>query len=238
MIKLLLEQWKAGQEQRRAIGAERWEQEKRWSEEDRVTRLEKEAEQARLKAEQEKSGQEARAEEERNQKEKGKRNSDLYGQLHGVHHDLLNTAGTVSFVQLECHEDTWSYIARQAFGMWQPRWTTSVLGEAGGPPADGKFIKDPNLSEGRIVKHSNGMQVIIVSGDNLTRILEVLFDRTYNFILAGSLNDKDHLHRATSRPLYRRLKKIVQEVDQTDRHTTGRKFCIDVRVEAPAEAGE
>ncbi|MFD4338012.1 hypothetical protein ACFWPP_12600 [Streptomyces anulatus] len=48
MIKLLLEQWKAGQEQRRAIGAERWEQEKRWSEEDRVTRLEKEAEQARL----------------------------------------------------------------------------------------------------------------------------------------------------------------------------------------------
>ncbi|MFD4023758.1 hypothetical protein ACFWRV_09600 [Streptomyces sp. NPDC058576] len=98
-----------------------------------------EAEQARVKAEQKKSDQEARAEAERSQKEKEKRSSDLYGQLHGEHHDMLNTAGTVSFVQLECHEDTWSYIARQAFGMRQPRWTTSVLGEAGGPPGDGKL---------------------------------------------------------------------------------------------------
>ncbi|MBK3586059.1 hypothetical protein JHN49_20885 [Streptomyces sp. MBT57] len=126
MIKSLLEQWKAGQEQKRAIEAERWEQEKRWREEDRAARLEKEAEQAQLEAEQEKSDQEARAEEEQSQKEKDKRSSDLYEQLYGVHHDLLDTAGTVSFVQLECHEDTWSYIARQAFGMWQPQWTTSA----------------------------------------------------------------------------------------------------------------
>ncbi|MGW2282867.1 hypothetical protein [Streptomyces sp. NPDC001770] len=244
MIETLLEQWKAGQEQKRAIEAERWEQEKRWREEDRAARLEKEAEQDRMKAEKEKADQAARAaegqtraEDDRAREEEKQKNSELYSKLLDRHVEIAKRAATVSFLQVQCHEDTWSYIARHAFGVWQPQWTTSTAGEPGGPlPSDGEFTKDPNLPAGRIDKQRNGMQVVAVSGDNLATILDALFQHAYTGVLVGFRSGTEGWR--TSTPLYRRLEEIVLELEKTDGYTPGMKFHIDVRVKDTVNAEE
>ncbi|MGR3935316.1 hypothetical protein [Streptomyces sp. BRA346] len=88
MFKTLLEQWKANQEQKRAIAAERWEQEKQWREEDRQESRAREA-----------------AERERKEAETA-RSEETYRTIYQAHLRVMQKAATISYVSLTCHEDT------------------------------------------------------------------------------------------------------------------------------------
>ncbi len=118
---------------------------------------------------------------------------------------MLRTAATISYVSLTCHEDTWTFLARRAFGTWSPEWLTSVAQEGSDVPGPRKktvaFIKNPNLTPGRITKHENGMQTVEVSGDNLVAILERLWDGAYSRNPYKTLMDLDP-NRSACGPLH------------------------------------
>ncbi|MGW7620821.1 hypothetical protein ACWGLG_34290 [Streptomyces antimycoticus] len=215
MFKTLLEQWKANQEQKRKIAAERWEQEKQWREEDRAAELQKkeEADKRRLQ------------EQEEEEKKKQER-QELYNWLYRKHLDAQHKAGTVSYIDLVCHEDTWTYIARRAFGMWEPGWVTSQKGTGGDGPgtADGAFTKDPNLVEGRISKQSDGMQTVQVSGDNLVTILDVLYEHQWG--VKGVYDEA----KSAGWPLYKRIEGFLEELDSASVAEPGHKLVIDQRI--------
>lgn len=228
MFSTLLEQWKANQEQKRAIAGERWEQEKRWKEEEREETREREAAAREKKAAEDLAAQEEKAaEEERRQK--------LYNTLYIAHHEVLKRAATVSYVRLTCHEDTWTFIARRAFGTWSPEWLTSVPSNPPQPGAPGpkiSFTKNPNLTPGRITKQDNGMQTVEVSGDNLVTILEHCFETMYqaswNPIMR--LMDKDP-NRSACGPLYRRISDWLEGMESGSVSQPGHTLMLDERIE-------
>jgi hypothetical protein len=191
VLKTLQTQWKADKEQARVIAAERWEQEKRWREEDRA---------AQLKAR------------ERNLVELTEHNA------------TMRKAVAVSYLTLVCHEDTWTFVARVAFGQWQPNWVTS---EGSGIMVDtpthyqgDNFKVNPNLPRGRITKHTAGLQSVVLSGHNLVRILETL--RT-------GCASEDLVHSARCATLYEKFQGFARMVDPSAAagKTTGVKFRID-----------
>lgn len=137
----------AGQELKRRIRNERWEQEKRWREEDRA---------ARHKV----PGQ-------RRRPERAQRN--------------LKSAARISYLTLVCHENTWTFMATEAYGIWRPHWTQSTVDFyvwCLGRHEVEQFTEDPNLPKSRITKHDNGMQKIVLSGHSLVRLLDKLRDGT------------------------------------------------------------
>ncbi|MFF1779803.1 hypothetical protein [Streptomyces virginiae] len=223
MFKTLLEQWQANQEQKRVIAADKWEQEKRWREEDREEKRLKQAEQAKLEQEADQKRAEKRAREE-----------ETYSILYGAHRRVMKQAATVSYVSLTCHEDTWTFLARRAFGMWSPGWLTSVTQDRpsqGGPVAkDGPFRKDPNLTPGRIVKQDNGMQTIEVSGDNLVTILDRLWETAYGSNIYLTLTDTDP-NRAACGPLYSRIEKWLEGLEASAVSKAGHAFVLDERID-------
>lgn len=218
MLKILMDQWKANQEQKRAIAAERWEQEKRWREEDRDTTRQKQvAAQERVDAESQKKEEEAARQEE------------TYRLVYREHLRVLKKAATVSYVSLNCHEDTWTFLARRAFGTWSPEWLTSVSQDSEetentGPQGKAGFIKDPNLVPGRITKHANGMQTVEVSGANLVAILESLWEGAYSRNIYKALTDFDPNRRACG-PLHTRFSDWLDNLEAGLGQRAGTHAC-------------
>lgn len=150
-----------------------------------------------------------------------------------VHNEHLRTAASVSYLTLVCHEDTWTFMARLAFGIWQPTWTQStyVIGGDWGPRKfEDTFTVDPNLPEGRIKKIStglsrNGLQQVLLSGHNLTQLLSTLYE--------GAKKDDVTTSARCSR-LYNKLVEFVELVDPDAEagQTTGVTFRIDDSVDA------
>lgn len=228
MFKTLLEQWQANQEQKRAIATEKWEQEKRWREEDREEKRLKEAAQEEL-----------RQEEVRKQEERQARERETYTALYKWHLELMQKAATVSYVSLICHEDTWTFLARRAFGAWSPEWVTSVVqdqpGQGGPTGKQGSFKKDPNLTPGRITKQDNGMQTVEVSGDNLVTILDSLWETAYGGNLYTHLTDFDPNRRACG-PLYRRIDTWLEGIESGTADRPGHTLVLDERIESAQPA--
>ncbi|MER7048902.1 hypothetical protein ABT391_29105 [Streptomyces jumonjinensis] len=228
MFKTLAEQWRANQEQKRAIAAEKWEQEKRWREEDREGRRQKQAEEERLRQEQE---------QERAAKEA--RNAETTSILYRAHFGVMKKAATVSYVSLTCHEDTWTFIARRAFGTWSPEWLTSVTQDGpgqGGPVAkEGAFRKNPNLTPGRITKQDNGMQTVEVSGDNLVTILERLWESAYGQSYYLAVLDPDP-NRSACGPLYQRFETWLKGLEPGKADKPGHTLVLDERLDSAQPA--
>ena len=193
MFKTWRAQHVANQELQRRIALERWEQEKRFKEEDRA------------------AVQEAVA-------------ANAVGL--DEHNEAMKLAAGVSYLTLVCHEDTWTFVARQAFGVWKPTWVMSTFDASDyrGPNTAGIYAKaftvNPNLQEGRIKKAEGGMQTVILSGHNLVRILETL--RT------GS-GAPELENSARCRTLYSKFALFVGQVDPDAPagQSTGIEFRID-----------
>src|SRR5205085_6998904 len=97
------------------------------------------------------------------------------------HKGALTKAAGISYLSLVCHEDSWTFIARETFGIWRPWWVTSHTaswfmrnGTEPTPQEAYQFRMSPNLAPGRITKHKDGMQTVQLSGHNLVHILEAL----------------------------------------------------------------
>ncbi|MFE0379332.1 hypothetical protein ACFW1M_28010 [Streptomyces inhibens] len=217
MFKTLLEQWKANQEQKRAIAAERWEQEKHWREEDRQENRAREA-----------------AERERNEEETA-RSEETYRTIYRAHLRVMRKAVTISYVSLTCHEDTWTFLARRAFGTWSPEWLTSVSeSELPSPSKPAGFTKEPNLTPGRITKQDNGMQTIEVSGDNLVTILERLWEGAYSRNPYKALTDLDP-NRSACGPLHTRISDWLEGLEPGTASKPGHALVLDERIEGAAD---
>ncbi|MER6501888.1 hypothetical protein ABT218_21470 [Streptomyces sp. NPDC001455] len=223
MIKVLLEQWQANQAQKRAVAAEKWEQEKRWREEDRQEQRQKRAEQEKLEQE----TKQKRAEEQA-------RSDETFNILYRAHLQVMKKAATVSYLSLVCHEDTWTFLARRAFGTWSPGWLTSVVQDGpgkGGPVAKDKaFRKDPNLTPGRITKQDNGMQTVDVSGDNLVTILDRLWSSAYGRNIYENFLDVDP-SRAACGPLYGRIETWLKSLESGTADKPGHTLVLDERID-------
>ncbi|MGA5198250.1 hypothetical protein [Streptomyces exfoliatus] len=151
-----------------------------------------------------------------------------------VHNDNLRAAMGVSYLTLFCHEDTWTFMAGRAFGIWKPEWTSSIpasgLMNVQGRPTSTeglKFTVDPNLPEGRIKKITalKGMQEVLLSGHNLAQLLSALY--------AGTKED-DVVTSARCSRLYNKLVEFVDLIDPgaESGRTTGVRFRIDDSVDA------
>ncbi|MFK4213905.1 hypothetical protein [Streptomyces sp. NPDC030920] len=239
MFKALVEQWQANQEQKRAMAAEKWEQEKRWREEDRQEQRQERAEKEKIRQEEEKEKEMLRQEEQQKKAEKWARTEETYSILYTAHLGVMKKAATASYVSLICHEDTWTFIARSAFGMWSPDWLTSVVQEQpgqGGPVSkEGSFTKDPNLTPGRITKQDNGMQTIEVSGDNLVTILDQLWDVAYGQSLYKVIPDFGSNRRACG-PIYRRIEAWLDELESGTADKPGHILVLDERLDTTQPA--
>ncbi|MQS17551.1 hypothetical protein F7Q99_36535 [Streptomyces kaniharaensis] len=193
MLRAWREQYEANQQLKRDIARERWEQEKRFQQEDR------QASQAVLEA-------------------------NTVGL--DEHNAAMKLAAGVSYLTLVCHEDTWTFVARCAFGHWKATWIkcTHDPSDFRGPNTASIYTKaftvNPNLREGRIQKQQDGMQSVILSGHNLTRILDTL--RT------GSAGP-DLVDSARCRTLYSKFAQFVSMVDPEapSGQSTGIEFRID-----------
>ncbi|MEV5604559.1 hypothetical protein AB0L33_24260 [Streptomyces sp. NPDC052299] len=223
MFKALAAQWQANQEQKRAIAAEKWEQEKRWREEDREEQRQKRLAEAKQQEEQERE----RAAEEA-------RRAETTQVIYGAHLDVLDKAATVSYVSLTCHEDTWTFIARRAFGVWSPEWLTSAVqdspGKAGPVAKQATFKKNPNLSPGRITKQDNGMQTIEVSGDNLVTLIEELWNTAFDRTGYLAIMDTDP-NKGACGPLYRRFRTWLEDLEPGTVSEPGHTLVLDERLD-------
>ncbi|MEU1826642.1 hypothetical protein ABZ502_29955 [Streptomyces abikoensis] len=139
------------------------------------------------------------------------------------HNVTMKTAASVSYLTLVCHEDTWTFIAKQAFGFWCPDWDNSELEKGKGPWDWNSYDRvrpNPNLTKGRIKKLEAGMQEVLLSGHNLVRILETLRNGTEEVRLA---------HAARCKTLYGKLAQFVALVDPAlpTGQSTGVPYRID-----------
>ncbi|MEU6799403.1 hypothetical protein [Streptomyces neyagawaensis] len=124
------------------------------------------------------------------------------------HNRTLRRAAGVSYITLRCHEDTWTFMARAAFGVWEPNWTQSTRDpyDRIGPGVSkaGRFTADPNLPPGRVTKAEGGMQDVLLSGQNLVLVLDALHTATTAELSATG---------ARSRTLYDRLASFTAKLD-------------------------
>lgn len=140
------------------------------------------------------------------------------------HNATLRRAAGVSFLTLRCHEDTWTFLARTAFGAWEPGWTQSTRDpyDRVGPTAAGeaRLTTDPNLPPGRITKADGGMQDVQLSGHNLVLVLDSLRAATASDLTATG---------ARARTLYDRLASFTAKLDPAapTGRTTGILWRID-----------
>ncbi|WP_367141002.1 MULTISPECIES: hypothetical protein [Streptomyces] len=139
------------------------------------------------------------------------------------HNATLKKAAGVSYLTLVCHEDTWTFIAMEAFGFWRPDWDNSEYNKGRGPWNSDTYNRvspNPNLVKGRIKKLEAGMQEVILSRHNLVHILEALRKGT----------KKDRLaHAARCKALYGKFAGFVALVDPAlpAGQTTGVTYRID-----------
>ncbi|MFD4178142.1 hypothetical protein [Streptomyces anulatus] len=154
-----------------------------------------------------------------------------------VHNKNVKAATGVSYLTLVCHEDTWTFMATRAFGLWKPEWiksshavTMMELKQGPSMTEASKFVVDPNLPEGRIKKLTNGtarngMQQVILSGHNLAQLLAALHE--------GSKESNVTVSARCSR-LYSKLVEFVDLVDPDAEagQTTGVTYRIDDSLDA------
>ncbi|WP_415962080.1 hypothetical protein [Streptomyces sp. 021-4] len=152
-----------------------------------------------------------------------------------VHNENVKAAAGVSYLTLVCHEDTWTFMARLAFGQWKPTWTQSThaymeMTTSPGYLEDEKFTVNPNLPEGRIKKLStgsthNGMQQVLLSGHNLVQLLAALHEGSKTEDVAAS---------ARCSRLYGKLVEFVNLIDPDAEagQTTGVTYRIDDSLDA------
>ncbi|MFE6620802.1 hypothetical protein ACFZBP_07860 [Streptomyces sp. NPDC008086] len=140
------------------------------------------------------------------------------------HGELMRRLAGISYVTLRCHEDTWTFMARAAFGVWRPSWTQSTYDGWNRVGPDGKglslFTANPNLPQGRIVKGADGMQDVLVSGHNLVLILDAL--RTVT-------RSDDPPRGAQGKTLYEKISAVADMTDPAEPagKTTGFVVYID-----------
>ncbi|WP_256965595.1 hypothetical protein [Streptomyces griseiscabiei] len=140
------------------------------------------------------------------------------------HNATLRRAAGVSYLTLRCHEDTWTFLARTAFGVWEPGWTQSTRDpyDRVGPTATraAHFTANPNLPPGRIAKADGGMQDVLLSGHNLVHLLDALREATGSELTATG---------ARARTLYDRLASFTAKLDAAapTGRTTGILWRID-----------
>ncbi|MGW0708089.1 hypothetical protein ACWD4G_19405 [Streptomyces sp. NPDC002643] len=124
------------------------------------------------------------------------------------HNTTLQRAAGVSYITLRCHEDTWTFMARTAFGVWEPTWTQSTRDPydriGPGPARAGRFTAHPNLPTGRIIKGDAGMQDVLLSGHNLVVILDALYEATGSHLSADG---------ARCKTLYDKLAALTAKLD-------------------------
>ncbi|EKX63282.1 hypothetical protein Sipo8835_13145 [Streptomyces ipomoeae] len=191
LVKTFAEQYARNQQLKRDLKAQRDEQERRWREEDRAVL------QAALAA-----------------------NRVALGE----HNGTLRRAAGVSYITLRCHEDTWTFMARTAFGVWEPTWTQSTRDPydrvGPGPAKAARFLADPNLPPGRVIKGDAGMQDILLSGHNLVLILDALYAATNSELSADG---------ARCKTLYDKLASLTAKLDPSAApgRTTGVLCRID-----------
>lgn len=140
------------------------------------------------------------------------------------HNGTLQRAAGVSYITLRCHEDTWTFMARTAFGVWEPNWTQSTRDpyDRVGPGVNkaAHFTANPNLPPGRITKGDGGMQDVLLSGHNLVLVLDALYAATTSEISANG---------ARSKTLYDKLASFTAKLDPSapPGRTTGVLWRID-----------
>ncbi|MFF3843458.1 hypothetical protein [Streptomyces sp. NPDC001930] len=150
------------------------------------------------------------------------------------HNENIRAAMGVSYLTLVCHEDTWTFTAGRAFGIWKPDWITSTpsspLTNIPGRPTSTealKFTVHPNLPEGRIKKVTplRGMQEVLLSGHNLAQLLGALHEGT---------KEDDVVASARCNRLYNKLVEFVDLVDPgaESGQTTGVRYRIDDSVDS------
>lgn len=125
-----------------------------------------------------------------------------------LHVAAMQRAIGLSFVHVTLHEDTWTFIARSSFGIWEARWDTSTShGDPSSPHRSHHFPHGaPNLQRGQIVKHQDGMQTVLLSGHNLVTILASL--------RAGSRSNwNSEANKARHRTLYVKLRDFAMCID-------------------------
>jgi len=142
----------------------------------------------------------------------------------GHHVEAVRRLTGISYIVLRCHEDTWAFMARIAFGHWEPSWVQSRYSTNHRHGPNGwqvdHFTVNPNLPSDRIRKGADGMQDVCVSGHNLVRILDTLRTATQS---------EDLVHGARARTLYEKIAMIAVSVDpaQPSGKTTGVVVHID-----------
>ncbi|GHE39236.1 hypothetical protein [Streptomyces capitiformicae] len=140
------------------------------------------------------------------------------------HNGTLQRAAGVSYITLRCHEDTWTFMARTAFGVWEPSWTQSTrdpYDRIGPSPAKAvHFTANPNLPAGRITKADGGMQDIQLSGHNLVVVLDALYEAT---------TSEPSANGARCKTLYDKLASLTAKLDPSapPGRTTGVLCRID-----------
>ncbi|WP_063775157.1 hypothetical protein [Streptacidiphilus anmyonensis] len=147
MFKALREQYVANQEQQRQIAREKWEQEKRWQQEDRDAAL------AAIAT---------------NAVGLDEHNTALKLATGVSYLTLVCHEDTWTFVATHAFgwwKPTWTKSTFDSTDYHGPN-TASIYAKG--------FTVNPNLSSGRIKKSENGMQTVTLSGHNLVRILETL----------------------------------------------------------------
>ncbi|NUK50384.1 hypothetical protein HRW14_08785 [Streptomyces lunaelactis] len=142
------------------------------------------------------------------------------------HNEAMRIAAGVSYLTLECHEDTWTFVAIKAFGFWKPDWVTSEVQPDKSPTkgpwtyAYDQIKTKPNLPPGRITKLDDGMQEVSLSGHNLVQILDALREGT----TSDDLSDASRC-----RTLYGKFAEFVDLVDPEAPagQTRGIRYQID-----------
>jgi len=138
-----------------------------------------------------------------------------------THVSAMRRAAGVSYLTLVCHEDTWTFVARRAFGAWEPQWVTSLNASrrTEDHPFYQRFRVEPNLPVGRITKFKAGMQETVLSGHNLVEILAAL---------RRGERQRDQVVAARCRTLYGKFHEFVSRIDPdaASATTTGVRFWI------------
>ncbi|MEU9273218.1 hypothetical protein AB0E04_48875 [Streptomyces sp. NPDC048251] len=206
MLRTWREEYRATQALKRKIELERWEQEKRWREEDRAARQQVIAENAPALA----------AHNEHMKTATGVSYLTLV-----CHEDTWTFMAIRAFGQWK-PAWTQSTMAASIGAINAPNWSEGD-----------QFAVDPNLPEGRIKKlgpmsgraSRNGLQEVLLSGHNLTQLLSAMYEGT---------KEDDAAASARCSRLYNKLVEFVELVDpETEAgQTTGVTFRIDDSVDA------
>lgn len=204
MLKTWREEYRATQALKRKIELERWEQEKRWREEDRVARQKVIAENAPALAE---------------HNEHMKTATGVSYLTLVCHEDTWTFMAIRAFGQWK---PAWTQSTRPS----------SVVGIPSAPEWSeyDQFAVDPNLPDGRIKKLGpisgrTGLQQVLLSGHNLTQLLSAMYEGT---------KEDDAAASARCSRLYNKLVEFVELVDPDAEagQTTGVTFRIDDSVDA------